>query len=563
MNDFVDITEPLEVAKKWLEADPDKNTRTETAELIENADGDLIARFSERLEFGTAGIRGPRGAGPMRMNRVMIRVVAKAIASQLLNIKKEKSPLLAIVGFDSRHQSQIFAEDTVRVFASFGIKSLILPRPLPTPLLAHASLDLRADVGIMVTASHNPAADSGYKVYWSDGAQIASPVDIEISEKIDYKNPPAKEELADFSDPLICRTNEEPVEKYVKFATQTVSFNKSKSLSVVYTPIHGVGRDVFLEVFEKAGFEDLHVVEEQAEPDPDFPTVSFPNPEEKGVLDLAINLAEKMTSDLVIANDPDADRLAVALPHYQKWRVLTGNEIGALLAEHILKNGSGKERLVVTTIVSSRLLSEQAKFYGVKYVETLTGFKWIVRPGIEDDSLRFVFGFEEALGFAVRDSVLDKDGITSALLFADLVAELKNKGRDVFDLLDDLWKRHGVHKTALSTYRLDNSQNSDLSVLDFLRKQPLFEIAEQELLGVVDLNKPGSGFPITDGLVFKFKGGRVVFRPSGTEAKVKAYFEVKEIVMKDDVKAAEEVAERKIEELLDWVNSLFLTEEIS
>ena len=324
--------------------------------------------------------------------------------------------------------------------------------------------------------------------------------------------------------------------------------------------MHGVGKEVFVDVFQKAGFENPTVVKSQAEPDPDFPTVSFPNPEEEGALDLAIELAVEKNADLVLANDPDADRLAVVVHHKDNWCRLNGNEIGVLLAEHILSKGQGEDRLVVTTVVSSRLLSKIADFHKVKYAETLTGFKWIVRPGLEDKNSRFVFGYEEALGFALGDSVRDKDGITSALAFAELAAELKAEDKTVMDLLDELWNRHGVHKTALFTKRLDAETDISADFMSPWRTSPPERIGEFVVIESIDLLTPESGLPATDALVFNILNGRIVIRPSGTEPMVKAYVEVTESVINGDIRSAERSADHKIEDLLYGVSNLFHVE---
>ena len=350
------------------------------------------------------------------------------------------------------------------------------------------------------------------------------------------------------------------VQKYVNFASSFISPESKREINQIYTPLHGVGKEVFLEVFEKAGFKSPILVESQAEPDPDFPTVSFPNPEEEGVLDLAIELAVEKNSDLVIANDPDADRLAVVVRHQDEWRCLNGNEIGVLLAEHILSKGTGEERLVVTTIVSSDLLSKIADFHEVKYAETLTGFKWIVRPGIEDKRLRFVFGYEEALGFALGDSVRDKDGITSALVFAELAAELKAKDKTVIDLLEELWERHGVHKTALFAKRLDPEIDVSSAFMSPWRDSPPEQIGGFDVIEVIDLLSPESNLPPTDALFINLLDGRIVIRPSGTEPMVKVYVEVTELVINGDVRSAERSADHKIEDLLHGVSSLFQVE---
>ena len=335
MTKEANLDEALEVANKWLINDPDETTKVETENLISRGDIEFIQRFSNSLVFGTAGIRGARGAGPMRMNRVMVRVVATAIAQELLSDDQGDEPPLVVVGYDARYKSQIFAQDSVRVLAGHGVRSLILPRPLPTPVLAYTSLAEKAKAGIMVTASHNPAEDSGYKVYWEDGAQIVNPVDLKIAKRIDYKNPPTEESLADYEDATILKGDDELIQKYVDFASSSISPESKREINQIYTPLHGVGKEVFLEVFKKAGFKTPTLVKSQAEPDPDFPTVSFPNPEEEGVLELAIELAVEKKADLIIANDPDADRLAVVVRHEDEWRCLNGNEIGVLLAEPV------------------------------------------------------------------------------------------------------------------------------------------------------------------------------------------------------------------------------------
>ncbi len=560
MRKEVDLDEALEIANKWLINDPDQTTKVETEKLISDGDIQLIQRFTNCLVFGTAGMRGVRGAGPMRMNRVMVRIVATAIAQELLSDNERDEPPLVVVGYDARHKSQIFAQDTVRVLAAHGVRSLIFPRPAPTPVLAYTSLSKKAKAGIMVTASHNPAEDSGYKVYWEDGAQIVSPIDLKIAQRIDFKNPPSEEALADYEDANILKDDNGSIQKYVDFASSSVSPESKREIKQIYTPLHGVGKEVFVDVFQKAGFENLTVVKSQAEPDPDFPTVSFPNPEEEGALDLAIELAVEKNADLVLANDPDADRLAVVVHHKDNWCRLNGNEIGVLLAEHILSKGQGEDRLVVTTVVSSRLLSKIADFHKVKYAETLTGFKWIVRPGLEDKNSRFVFGYEEALGFALGDSVRDKDGITSALAFAELAAELKAEDKTVMDLLDELWNRHGVHKTALFTKRLDAETDISADFMSPWRTSPPERIGEFVVIESIDLLTPELGLPATDALVFNILNGRIVIRPSGTEPMVKAYVEVTESVINGDIRSAERSADHKIEDLLHGVSNLFHVE---
>ena len=549
-----------DTARRWLQVDPDPDTRTETEALLAGAEDAVQERFGDRLVFGTAGLRGALGAGPMRMNRVMVRMTAAAVARHLLAgnglngapADSETTPVV-VVCFDARHMSDVFAEDTVRVLAARGVASILLPGPLPTPVLAFTLRDLGADAGIMVTASHNPRADNGYKVYWSDGAQIISPIDSEISALIDEAPLPTDNDLADADSPLIRRAGQEEVLRYVEATASVVQTDSPRCLSVVYTPLHGVGRATLLGVFENAGFNEPMVVPEQGDPDPDFPTVEYPNPEVPGALDLAIALAADAGADIVLANDPDADRLAVAVPDGSSWRTLTGDDVGVLLADHVLTGGSGHNRLVATTVVSSRMLESIAAHHGVRHAETLTGFKWIVRPGLLDPSADFVFGYEEAAGFAVGGLVRDKDGITAALAFAELAATEKAAGRTVIDRLHDLWQRHGLHRTGLRTIRFNgpDAVSRMAGLMDNLRTNPPETMSGMRVMSVTDLAEPGSVLPPTDTIVFNLDGGRLVVRPSGTEPMLKAYAEVIDTSPDDDLAEAEAAATRLLDHLLD------------
>ncbi|MDP6481082.1 MAG: phospho-sugar mutase [Acidimicrobiales bacterium] len=549
-----------DTARRWLQVDPDPDTRAETEALLAGAGNAVQERFGGRLVFGTAGLRGALGAGPMRMNRVMVRMTAAAIARHLLTgngpngtpADPETTPVV-VVCFDARHMSDVFAEDTVRVLAARGVASVLLPGPLPTPVLAFTLRDLGADAGIMVTASHNPRADNGYKVYWSDGAQIISPIDSEISALIDEAPLPTDNDLTDADSPLIRRAGQEEVLRYVEATASVVQVDSPRDLSIVYTPLHGVGRDTLLGVFENAGFNEPLVVPEQGDPDPDFPTVEYPNPEVPGALDLAIALASDAGADIVIANDPDADRLAVAVPDGSSWRTLTGDDVGVLLADHVLTGGSGHNRLVATTVVSSRMLESIAAHHGVRHAETLTGFKWIVRPGLLDPSADFVFGYEEAAGFAVGDLVRDKDGITAALAFAELTATEKAAGRTVIDRLHDLWQRHGLHRTGLRTIRFEDPGGASrmAELMDDLRTSPPEAISGMGVVSVTDLAEPGSALPSTDAIIFDLDGGRLVVRPSGTEPMLKAYAEVVDTSPGDDLGEVEAAATRLLDHLLD------------
>lgn len=546
------MSDPVAAARRWLAADPDPGTRAETERLLEDGGSELAERFTGRLEFGTAGIRGALGAGPQRMNRVLARATAAAVGRCLL--AGHEAPTV-VIGFDARRQSDAFAADAARVLAGLGVRSLLLPEPLPTPVLAHTLLRSDAEAGIMVTASHNPRPDNGIKVYWSDAAQIVPPVDTDISAQLDAILDgalPTDDDLTDEDHPLLDRGSAGDVEAYVAAAAGLSDVDAPHDLTIAYTPLHGVGRNVLVDTLTLAGFAPPHVVAEQAEPDGSFPTVEFPNPEVPGALDLALALADDVDADLVLANDPDADRLAVAIPAGDGWRPLTGDEIGGLLAEHVLAGGSGDDRLVATTVVSSRLLAAQAAHHGVRYADTLTGFKWIVRPALADPSARMVFGYEEALGYLVGDLTLDKDGITAAVAFADLAAAAKAAGRTVLDLLHDLWRRHGAHRTALRTLRLEGPDGTRhlAELLDGLRADPPTEVAGRAVVAVADHLQPGTGLPPADLLALDLDGGRLLLRPSGTEPLLKAYAEVV-VPVGDDPADAEATGDTAVAALAD------------
>ncbi|TYB48250.1 phospho-sugar mutase [Actinomadura chibensis] len=506
-------------AGDWLAQDPDPGTRAELRAILDAGDDEALAdRFGARLEFGTAGLRGELGAGPNRMNRVTVMRAAAGLAACLPPDSR------VIIGFDARHGSRRFAADTAAVLSGAGLRPEVFAEPVPTPVLAHFTRSF-ADVvaGVMVTASHNPPRDNGYKVYWADGAQIAPPTDAEISAAID----------------AVGRVDELPLgegwpvhdttDLYLDAVSSLrLGFTGDSALSIVYTPLHGVGRDVLLAAFDRAGFPAPVVVPEQAEPDPDFPTVAFPNPEEPGALDLALALARERGADLVIANDPDADRCAIAIPDKGGWRTLTGDELGGLLAEHILRHTTGDDRLVVTTIVSSSLLRAIAAGHGVRYAESLTGFKWIMRAARPSD--RMVFGYEEALGYSVGDDrgvlVNDKDGISAALAITALATQAHRDGRTLPDLLDDQARRYGLHATTQVSIRAQDP-SMITAAMTRLRKDPPPRLGGRAVESLDDLAHGSNGLPPTNGLRFHLaEGARVVIRPSGTEPKLKCYLEV-------------------------------------
>ncbi|WP_327087520.1 phospho-sugar mutase [Nonomuraea sp. NBC_01738] len=507
----------LRQARAWLAQDPDPDTRAELSGLIERADpAELAERFGAKLEFGTAGLRGELGAGPNRMNRVTVMKAAAGLA-EVLGPGRH-----VVIGYDARYKSDVFARDTAAVLTGAGLHASLLPRALPTPVLAFAVKHLGADAGVTVTASHNPPRDNGYKVYWGDGSQIVPPVDAEISAAIDAAD--RVDELPLGGPGTLTELGEEIVDDYIAAVT-ALPLGEARDLSVAYTPLHGVGAGTLTGAFLAAGFPSPMAVEEQRNPDPAFPTVAFPNPEEPGAMDLALALAGKAGADLVLANDPDADRCAVGVPLGDgTFRMLTGDEVGGLLGEYVITHTTG-DRLVATTIVSSTLLGKIAAAHGVRYAETLTGFKWIMRAGAG-----MVYGYEEALGYSVGSDaglpVHDKDGIGAALTVAAIAAEAKRDGRTLLDLLDDQARRHGLHATSQLSVRVD-----DLALIAGamakLRAEPAAELGGRAVERIDDLARGEGGLPPTDGLRYTLYGGaRVVVRPSGTEPKLKCYLEV-------------------------------------
>jgi phosphomannomutase len=548
----------------WIEDDPDARDRAELRELLDRAypaEGDgadgggpgqdgaraeLRDRFAGRLEFGTAGLRGVIAAGPNRMNRAVVRAATAAVAGWLLDGAAEAS---VVVGCDARHRSAEFADEAARVLAAAGVTVHMLPQPGPTPLLAFAVRHLGVSAGVMVTASHNPAADNGYKLYLSDGAQVIPPVDGEIEARMAALGPLAQVPVAGPDSPLIIRHGDEVAQAYLDAVVGAAAGPERASaragLSVVYTPMHGVAGELMLRAMAQAGFAAPQVVAAQAQPDPDFPTVAYPNPEEPGALDLALADARRLDADLIVASDPDGDRLAVAGRRRGDgdpgdgdsgdgdaggWVVLTGDQAGSLLGASMLDRTAGEAepggRLVATTIVSSTLLSKIAAAAGARYAETLTGFKWIARAADDVPGARFVFGYEEALGYAVRDVVRDKDGIGAALAVLAVAAEAKATDRSVLDDLDDLERAHGVHLTSQVTLRTADQAG----VMRGLRAGPPAEIGGQPVTARADLLAGGGqgGLPRADVLIFRLGGDRVVLRPSGTEPKIKCYIEVAE-----------------------------------
>jgi phosphomannomutase len=587
----------------WTGEDPDPGDRAELRTLLTiggqegepgwAAQAELADRFAGRLHFGTAGLRGAVGAGPNRMNRAVVRAATAALAGWLRERGPaapgagDAAPATVVIGCDARHRSAVFADEAAAVLTGAGIGVHLLPRPNPTPLLAFAIRHLSAAAGIMITASHNPAADNGYKLYTGDGAQIVPPVDAQIEAAIARLGPLSQIPAGPVDGPLVVRHGDEIAQAYLGAIIAAMPVPPGPPglppLRVVYTPLHGVAASLALRAIERAGFPAPHVVAAQAEPDPDFPTVAFPNPEEPGALDLALARARDDGADLVLANDPDGDRLAVAAPDPGTpggWRALSGDQVGALIGSYLLERTvtepGPERRLVVTTVVSSTLLSKIAAAAGARYAETLTGFKWIVRAGQgaagAADS-RFLFGYEEALGYAVGDVVRDKDGISAALALLSLAATARAAGRSLLDRWDALEAGHGVHLTAQITLHV----SSPAGIMGRLRAAPPAALAGQpvtssadlatgageaggadtELAGGANAGRPGEPrLPPADVLIYRLPGARVVIRPSGTEPKLKAYLEIVEPATPRTLAAARVAAAERLEPLRAAVTDL-------
>jgi len=531
-------------AQTWIDDDPDPASRDELRGLLDRlpeSAAELADRFARPLTFGTAGLRGPLRAGPNGMN---LAVVTQAAAGLVRWLAARGAPGPLVIGYDARHGSRAFAERTARVATGAGRPALLLPRPLPTPVLAYAVRALGAVAGVMVTASHNPPQDNGYKVYLGTelggarggGAQIVPPVDAEIEAAIRAVGPLAAVPLGGPGEVLDDRV----VAEYVRAAAAVIAPDGPRDLRIAYTPLHGVGAAVLTSVFARAGFGVPGVVPEQAEPDPDFPTVSFPNPEEPGAIDRLLTLARTVDADLAIANDPDADRCAVAIPDpVRGWRMLHGDELGVLLADHLMRRGRGG--LYATTIVSSSLLRRLCAARGRAYAETLTGFKWIVRA--EAGEAELTYGYEEALGYCVAPGqVRDKDGITAALTVAELAAALKAEGRTIAERLDELAAEFGVHLTDQLSVRVDDLREIE-NAMTYIRTKTPGTLLDEPVVSVEDRA------PEADVLILRTETARVVIRPSGTEPKLKAYLEVVEPVVGGDVPAARERAAASVRAL--------------
>jgi len=512
----------LDTARAWLAEDPDPATASELSVLIAKAEAgdtgaadELADAFDGTLQFGTAGLRGRLGPGSNRMNRVVVARAAAGLAAYLV----ANGGTSVVIGYDARRNSDVFAADTARIMAGAGISAMVLPSALPTPVLAFAIRELGCDAGVMVTASHNPPDDNGYKVYLGDGSQIVPPADAQISDCIAAVGP-----LASIPQSDEYRTLDGAVlDSYVARAVSLLG-DGPRAVSAVYTAMHGVGGEVFMRAAAGAGFPAPAKVAKQFAPDGRFPTVNFPNPEEPGAMDLALADARALTADVIIANDPDADRSAAGFRYDGDYRMLTGDEVGALLgwwiAERGRRIGVPAQGVYAQSIVSGTLLERIATDAGLGYAATLTGFKWISKV----PDLRF--GYEEALGYCCDPTaVKDKDGITASLLMMEMVAALKAQGRGPQDVLDDLARKFGLHATSQLSVRV-----SDISLIAEamarLRADPPTSLGGRDVERMDDLEKGADGLPPTDGLRFTCKDARVIIRPSGTEPKLKCYLQV-------------------------------------
>lgn len=545
----------IDRARVWLSEDPDEGMRAELTALIAAAEGgdlptqeELADAFAGTLQFGTAGLRGPVGPGPNRMNQVVVARAAAGLAEYL----REHGGGSVVIGHDARHGSALFARVSAEILSGAGLDVLVLPPQLPTPTLAFAVRHLGCAAGVMVTASHNPQRDNGYKVYLADGIQIVPPADAEIAEHI------ARVTLRGPVDSLPrgstwTALGDDIQQAYIARAASLIEAPPPSGMRVAYTPVHGVGGATFLACMEAAGFAAPLVVASQFQPDPDFGGMPFPNPEEPGVMDAVIELARASGCDLALANDPDADRFAVGIPDVDGWRMLSGDEVGWLLGWWISSGNRRREgrHVLAQSIVSGSMLEAIAEDAGVPYAQTLTGFKWIAR--VPD----LAFGYEEALGYCVDPAaVSDKDGITAGLLFAEMTAQLAQRGATIPQILDDLALRHGVYATGqVSVRHADASRIAQ--VMSALRDNPPATLGGLAVERVDDLEQPTDGLPPTDGLRYALAGhGRVIVRPSGTEAKVKSYLQARVPVEGGDLAAARARAQGYLQALQQDLRSL-------
>ncbi len=544
-------------ALNWIEQDPDQVTKVQLTNLLESAQTDQAAllelqdAFLAPLEFGTAGLRGALGAGPNRMNRVTVLQAASGLAQYL--VQQGFAGKKVVIGFDARYNSDVFADDTARVMSGAGLEPIVFSHVVPTPVLAFAIRHLGACAGVMVTASHNPPQDNGYKVYLGDGRQIVSPVDEQISKLIKTVTDVREIVQGDAGK----KVSDEVVDTYTSLTSQLITSGPTteaqrKSVTSVYTAMHGVGWKTLQSAFDASGFAEPIAAPEQRDPDPAFPTVAFPNPEEKGALDIAIALAKRNSVDVLLANDPDADRFAAAAANSTgDWVTLRGDQIGSLLGWWIIERakltGSKLSGTFANSIVSSMMLESIAKSAGLPYESTLTGFKWVSRVS------NLTFGYEEALGYCVDpNNVSDKDGISAAAIFMEMLAHLKSQGKTIWQVLDELALAHGLHATDQVSVRVTSSDQVDLTMAG-IRNTPPTKFGGLQVSSIDDLAIGLGELPMTDAVIIHLSGNeqiqkaRVIVRPSGTEPKIKCYLEV--VVRGEDLAIAQQTADNELKSL--------------
>ena len=566
----------MEKVTQWLSADPDPKTREELQYLIDHKEyEELEDRFKCRLEFGTAGLRGKVGCGPNRMNRLVIQQTALGLGEYLVKHVENAKQRGVVIGYDGRTDSKSFAHDTAAVLSALGIKVYLTHKVAATPIAAFGVKHFNAAAAVVVTASHNPPEYNGFKVYWENGAQIIPPHDSGIAQEIDI--------AATRVIPLMPHSEAERQGLLVwlrddYYQTYRTAINSNpllshhtdpSSISIAYTAMHGVGANMAEDLLHDAGFKKVMSVKEQREPDGTFPTVNFPNPEEAGAMDMVIELADSISAELACANDPDADRFAVAVRKPDgAYQMLTGDQVGTLFGHYLLSKTDAKRQLVGNTIVSSSLLSKVAKAHGAKYYQTLTGFKWLTNIAMQEqsDEHKFLFAYEEALGYTVGNTVWDKDGLSALVAFAQLAAELYSQGKTIWDQLEEIYREHGMYINAQRSIALDPDYPP---VGELLRADPPRKIAGKKILVTEDLKHSvrtdSNGktqtinLPSSDVLIYHLEGGsRVIVRPSGTEPKLKCYYEVVGSFAKNESFAsAQERAEEQMSLLIsEHQNSL-------
>lgn len=534
----------IEQVSRWLKQDPDQRTRDELQQLIDSNDlNEINERFSQRLEFGTAGLRGKVGCGPNRMNRLVIQQTATGLGRYILQHISNASERGVVVGYDGRIDSQQFAHDTAGVLTALGIKVYLTHKVAATPIVAFGINHLNAAAAVVVTASHNPPEYNGFKVYWENGAQIIPPHDSGIAAQIDLAAEQPMQVISLEEAERVQRLKwlgDDYYQSYrstINHASQLQSQIESDNISIAYTAMHGVGALMAETLLSDAGFHQVYSVKEQREPDGTFPTVNFPNPEEAGAMDMVVALAKQHDADIACANDPDADRFAVAAKKDDgSYQMLTGDQVGCLFGHYLLSKTEANKQLVGNTIVSSSLLKKIALSAGAEYFQTLTGFKWLTNVAMtkETSERKFLFAYEEALGYTIGKTVWDKDGLSALVAFAQLTSELKHQGKTIWDQLETIYREHGVYVNAQRSIAL--APNSP-PIGEQLRANPPSEIAGKRIEVIEDLKSlertvigaevESIDLPASDVLIYHLDGGaRVIVRPSGTEPKLKCYYEV-------------------------------------